>query len=127
MEAQMGEYDDLAKRVAALEQELAEAKKALEAVKPTEPFRPRMTMPPIDWTEGMRMPADAAQKMAAIVPDVKGKGFNPHAWAQTRVGDRGGFGPPPGGNWDKGPTKVRPEEKLKIPEPPRSYWSNPNK
>ena len=33
----MSEYDDLAKRVAALEVELAKAKKALEAVKPKEP------------------------------------------------------------------------------------------
>ena len=39
------EHDDLKQRVEKLEQELAEAKKALEAVKPKEPFRPRMTMP----------------------------------------------------------------------------------
>ena len=35
--------DELADRVAKLEADLAEAKKALEAVKPKEPFRPRMT------------------------------------------------------------------------------------
>ena len=117
------EYDDLAKRVAALEGELAEAKKALEAVKPKEPFKHKMTMPRIDYTEGMSMPASAIKPMADLIRDPKDQKYSPHAWAQTRLGDRGGFGPPPGGNWDKGPTKVRPEEKLKIPEPPRSYWS----
>jgi hypothetical protein len=126
MEPQMGEYDDLAKRVAVLEAELAEAKKALEAVKPKVPFRPRMKMPKIDWTEGMRMPPDAAQKMAVVVPDVKGKGFSPHAWAQTKMGEPGGFGPA-SGDWGKGPTKVRPDEQLKIEKPPWSGWSNPNK
>src|SRR5215831_10597465 len=89
------EYDDLAKRVAALETELAEAKKALEATKPEEPFVPKKPWQPIDWTEGMRMPPDAAQKMAAVVPDVKGQKFNPHAWAQTRMYGPGGFGPSP--------------------------------
>jgi hypothetical protein len=88
-------YDDLAKRVAALETELAEAKKSLEAVKPKEPFKSKLEMPRIDWTEGMRMPPDAAQAMARVVPDVKGQKFSEHAWAQTRVGRPGGFGPPP--------------------------------
>jgi|SRR6516165_574275 hypothetical protein len=120
------EYDDLAKRVAALEGELAEAKKALEAVKPPEPYRPRMTMPKIDYTEGMSMSGSAMKPMVDLV-NPQGLKFDPSAWARNRLSEPGGFGPPPGGNWDKGPTKVRPEEKLKIPEPPRSYWSNPNK
>ena len=42
----MSEHDELAKRVSELERDLAEAKKALEALKPKEPFRPRMTMQP---------------------------------------------------------------------------------
>lgn len=90
------EHDELAARVARLEGKLAEAKKALEAVKPKEPFKSRLEMPKIDWTEGMRMPPDAAQAMARVVPDVKGKsGFNEHAWSQTRMYGPGGFGPPP--------------------------------
>jgi hypothetical protein len=91
----MSEYDDLMRRVSALEAELAEAKKALEAQKPKDPFKPRgEPWQPIDWTAGMRMPADAAQKMAAIVPDVKGQKFNEHAWAQTRISQPSGLGPP---------------------------------
>jgi hypothetical protein len=92
----MSEHDELAARVAKLEAELAEAKKALEAVKPKEPFRPRMNMQPIDWTEGMRMPPDAAQKMAAVVPDVKGKMTAEEvqsAWARSRISGPVGFGP----------------------------------
>jgi len=90
------EYDDLVKRVSALEAELAEAKKALEASKPKEPFVPKKPWQKIDYTEGFRLPPDAARDMARIVPDVKGQGFNAHAWAQTRVSQPGGFGPPPG-------------------------------
>jgi hypothetical protein len=114
--------DELAQRVAKLEAELAEAKKALEALKPEEPFRPRMTMQPIDYTENFRLPAHAAQKMAAVVPDVKGQKFDPNAWARNRIAEPGGFGPPKG-NWPKGPTKVQPKDQLKVPQPPKSYWS----
>ena len=69
----MSEYDDLAKRVAALEVELAEAKKALEAVKPKEPFKPKFEMQKIDYTEGFRLPADAAQAMAVLFPMLKAR------------------------------------------------------
>lgn len=87
--------------------------------------RPRMNMQPIDYTENFRLPMDAAQKMAAVVPDVKREGFNPHAHAQTKptVGQRGGFGPADGSNWPKSPTKVRPEDQLEVPKPPWSGWS----
>jgi hypothetical protein len=91
----MSEHDELANRVAKLEAELAEAKKTLEAVKPKEPFRSKLEMPRIDWTEGMRMPPNAAQAMARVVPDVKGQKFSEHAWSQTRMYGPGGFGPPP--------------------------------
>src|SRR5262245_55348363 len=111
--------EDVSKEISELKRRLAELE-AKQSAK--EPPRPRMNMQPIDWTEGMRMPPDAAQKMAAVVPDVKDKGFNPHAWSQTKMGEPGGFGPAEG-NWPKGPTKVRPEEELKVPKPPRSYWS----
>src|SRR5262249_28627869 len=91
MEDEMSD-ENLAEEIADLKRRLAEleAKSAKEEVP-----RPRMTMQPIDWTEGMRMPPDAAQKMAAVVPDVKGQKFNPHAWAQTRMYGPGGFGPSP--------------------------------
>jgi len=116
--------EDLAKEIAELKRRLAE----LEApVKPPSEEKPRKPWPKPDYTEGMTMPASAIKPMADLIRDPKDQKFSAHAWAQTRVGGPGGFGPPPGGNWDKGPTKVRPGEKLKIPEPPRSYWSNPNK
>ena len=92
----MSEYDDLAKRVAALEVELAKAKKALEAVKPKEPFKPKFEMQKIDYTEGFRLPADAAQAMARVVPDVKGKMTAEQvqsSWARSRISGPGGFGP----------------------------------
>jgi hypothetical protein len=93
----MSEYDELAGRVAKLEAELAEAKKALEAGKPKEPFKPSRHYTPIDWTAGFKLPPDAAQKMAAVVPDVKGEKWDPvrqeHAWSQTRMYEPGGFGP----------------------------------
>jgi hypothetical protein len=84
--------DDLAKEISDLKRRLAELE-AKQSAK--EPLRPRLNMQKIDWTEGMKMPPDAAQKMAAVVPDVKGQKFNPHAWAQTRMYGPGGFGPPP--------------------------------
>ena len=92
----MSEHDELATRVAKLEAELAETKKALEALKPEEPFRPRMTMPRIDYTENFRLPADAAQAMARVVPDVKGQMTAEQvqsAWARSRISGPGGFGP----------------------------------
>src|SRR5262245_18135998 len=89
------EHDELAARVAKLEVELAEAKKALETVKTKEPFKSRLEMPKIDYTENFRLPPDAAQAMARVVPDVKGQKFSEHAWSQTRMYGPGGFGPPP--------------------------------
>src|SRR6516162_4209003 len=105
----MTEHDDLAKRVSELERDLAEAKKALEALKPKEPFVPRMTMQPIDWTAGMKMSLDAAQKMAAVVPDVKGQKSDMGAWDRNRIGQPGGFGP--AGPWPK------PEPRKNVGEP----------
>jgi hypothetical protein len=116
----MTEYDELAKRVAALEQELAEAKKSLEASKPKEPFVPKKPWQPIDWTEGMRLPADAAQAMARVVPDVKGQGFNAHAHAQTKVSQPGGFGPV---DWrDREARKVKSDDRRKV-EPAADHRS----
>jgi hypothetical protein len=92
---------DVEDRIEKLERELAELK--AQQVKPpiTKPTTKelldaaaRKPWPKYDPTEGFRLPASAAAKMAAIVPDVKGEGFNPQAWAQTKVAERGGFGPP---------------------------------
>ena len=98
----MSEYDDLMRRVSALEAELAEAKKALEAQKPKPEFVPRVPMMgPIDWTAGFKLPADAAQKMAAVVPDVKREPQTAEqvqsSWARSRISGPSGFGPP---NWE---------------------------
>ena len=89
----MSEYDDLAKRVAALEVELAEAKKALEVVKPKEPFKPKMTMPRIDYTEGMSMSGSALKPMVDLV-NPQGLKFDPSAWARNSYPQPGGFGAP---------------------------------
>ena len=110
----MSEYDDLAKRVAALEVELAEAKKALEAVKPKEPFKPKFEMQKIDYTEGFRLPADAAQAMARVVPDVKGKMTAEHvqsSWARSRISGPSGFGPP---KWEEEKRQRVPVKKAEV-------------
>jgi hypothetical protein len=96
----MSELDDLVRRVCALESELAEAKKTLEAAKPEEPFKSNFDLPKIDWTAGMKMPPDAAAKLALNV----GKG-EPQtleqvqsSWARSTISGGGGFGPR---NWDE--------------------------
>ena len=116
----MTSNDELVKRIAALEAELAELKSQLPP--PKKEFVPRMTMQPIDYTENFRLPPDAAQKMAAVVPDPPKK-VDMGAWARNRIGEPGGFGPGPSDKWPKGPTKVREEEKLEIPKEPWSGWT----
>jgi len=115
----MSENDELAKRIADLERELAELKSQLP---PAEKPFVRVQMPRFDPTEGMSMPMNAMKPMVDLInpKDVK---FDPSAWARNRYPQPGGFGPPPDGKWDKGPTKVRPEEELKIEPPPWSGWS----
>ena len=118
----MSDHDELTKRIAALEAELAQLKSELPP--PRREFVPRAPLPKIDYTENFRLPADAAQEMARVVHDPpKGQKFDPHAWAQTRVGERGGFGPSDERRWQKGAAKVRAEEQLKVPQPPKSYWT----
>jgi len=82
--------DDTEKRIATLEAELAALKKAQE---PKPEFKPKKPYTPIDYTAGFRLPADAAKAMAAIVPDVKGGGFDPNAWAKTKMYGPSGLGP----------------------------------
>jgi hypothetical protein len=90
--------EELAKKIADLENELAKLK--AQQVKPptTRELLDAAAKRPFqkyDPTEGFRLPASAAQAMAAIVPDAKDVGgFDPHAWAQTKVAERGGFGAP---------------------------------
>lgn|SRR5262245_48624065 len=122
-------YDDLAKRVATLEAELAKAKKALEAVKPEEPFVPRLNMQKIDWTEGMSMSGPAMKAMVDLVnpKDVK---YDPNAWARNRIGEPGGFGPPPKGmaQADKAlRQREREEEKLRLEREARRREEEPEK
>jgi len=82
------ENDELAEWIAKLEAQLAELKAQLP--KAEKPFVQREPIPRFDPTEGMRLPADAAQAMARVVPDPpKGKGFNPHAWSQTKISEPG--------------------------------------
>ena len=86
--------DDLVKRIAALEKELATLK---AQVKPTDDAgipADRKPWPKYDPTEGFRLPASAAKAMAQIVPDLKPKaGFDAHAHVQTKIAAPGGFGP----------------------------------
>jgi hypothetical protein len=77
---------DTEKRIADLERELAELKRKAE---PPE-VKVRKPMPKYDPTEGMRLPPSAVKAMAGVYnPDVKGKGFNANAWAQTKTSSPG--------------------------------------
>ena len=105
--------EELVKRIGDLEAELAELRAQL---KPKEPFKPRFAMPRYDPTEGMRMPPDAAQAMARVVPDVKGQKFSEHAWSQTRMYGPGGFGPPPE-KWAQMDKAQRRKEEAQKPVP----------
>jgi len=116
----MSEYDDLATRVAKLERELAEAKRALERVKPPEPFKPKFEMQKIDYTEQFRLPADAAQAMARVVPDVKGQMTAEQvqsAWARSRISEPSGFGPP---KWKEEKKQQTPKAEEPKPQDHRS-------
>jgi hypothetical protein len=88
--------------------------------------KPKTPWPKYDPTERMSMPGSAMKAMVDLIPDtLKKGGFDAHSWAQTKSrAEPGGFGPGPDGDWNKGPTKVRPEEELKVPEPKPSWWSN---
>ena len=116
--------DELAERVAKLEADLAEAKKALEAVKPKEPFRPRMTMPKIDYTDGMSASGPALKPMVDLI-NPQGLKYDPGAWARNRIGEPGGFGPAKG-QWPKPkPTKnvvVKDDRYVSVRD---GLWSKP--
>ena len=86
--------EELAKRIAALEAELA----ALKAeVKPAEPtLKAKGAWPKYDPTEGFRLPPSAAKAMAAIVPDMKDRSKLPDT-RRPSYPEPGGFGPPKSG------------------------------
>jgi hypothetical protein len=117
---EMTEYDELAKRVGALEKELAEAKRELEAVKPVVDVpKPEKPWPKYDPTEGMSMPMNAMKPMVDLInpKDVK---YDPNAFARNRLSEPGGFGGPP-----KSRTVSEPEKRgsgwvdpLKLDQPP---------
>src|SRR5262245_22417479 len=83
--------DDVAKEISDLKRRLSELETKQSA---KEPPRPRMTMPKIDYTEGMSMSGAAMKPMFDLV-NPKGLKYDPNAWARNRIGDPGGFGPPP--------------------------------
>ena len=108
--------DDVEKKIADLQRQIDELRKAQE---PKEPFIPKREWQKIDYTEQMRMPASAAQAMAAIVPDVKrsmSREDVESGWARSKTSSPSGLGPPSGGNWDKGERREEPpvEERSKF-------------
>jgi hypothetical protein len=112
----MSNADDLAAKVAQLEEKLA----ALEAKsKPEEPAKAelptdRKPWPKYDPTEGMSMPPSALKKMVDVFPDPpKNQKFDPSAWARMKPAEPGGFGPPR-------------TEPAKVPER-GSGWATPPK
>jgi len=118
----MTEHEDLAKRVSALEKELLEAKKQLEAMKPPEPFVPKREWQRPDYTEGMSMSGPALKPMVDLINP---QGLKSHigARARNRIGEPGGFGPGPAKQWPKQSRSASDKDELKIPEPPKSRWS----
>lgn len=87
----MSDNDELVKRIANLEAELAGLKAQL---KPREEFVPK-PMPRYDPTEGMSASGPALKGMVDLVnpKDVK---FDRSAWARNSYPQPGGFGGPPG-------------------------------
>ena len=96
----MADNEELAAKVAQLEATVRNAQAEIATLKAKakaeEPLPERKPWPKYDPTEGFRMPASAVKAMAQVVPDMKTKpGFDAHAWSQTKMGEPGGFGPPP--------------------------------
>lgn len=87
----MSSNDELVKRIAALEAELAELK---ARVPKPEPEFVQREWPRYDPTESFRLPASTAREMARVVPAAKQSKENPmDAWARERRSSPGGFGP----------------------------------
>jgi hypothetical protein len=56
-----------------------------------------------------------------VLPNLSASTLTPHMRPLDSAAT--GFGPGPAGKWPKQSTKVRPEDELKIPPTPKSYWS----
>jgi hypothetical protein len=107
------EYEELKRRVDALEGELAEAKKALEAIKPAEekPFKLEKPWQKPDYTANFGMPASAVKAMCAVVPEMKDRSQMSDV-RRPQYSEPGGFGSP--------------SKPTRAPEVQRgSGWENP--
>lgn len=87
--------DDVGEKIAELQRQIDELKKAQE---PKPEFVPRPPMPKIDWTAGMKMHPSAAQEMAKVVHDVKHKPITADevasSWARSRISGPASLIPP---------------------------------
>jgi hypothetical protein len=91
MEVEMSDSnEELIKRIAALEGELA----ALKAQLPQQETYERKDWPRFDPSEGLRAPMSALKPMVDLVRDAKDLKYDPNAWARTRLAQPGGFGGP---------------------------------
>jgi len=116
MNDEYGKAVEIGEKLADLQRQIDELRRAQE---PKPEFKPKL-MPRFDPTEGFRMPGAAAREMARVVPDVKGQGFNAHAWAQTKISGPGGFGPPPETKGQEAKKKEKEARVEKVEEPPRA-------
>jgi hypothetical protein len=78
--------EELAKRIADLERELAELKAQVKPVEVRPVKAEQKPWPKYDPTEGMRMPASAVKAMVDVVPDFRGI-----AQEQKQMSSSGGF------------------------------------
>jgi hypothetical protein len=85
--------EELVKRIANLEAELAELKAQLA---PPEEPKERPPWPRYDPSEGLSMPMNAMKPMVDLIHG-KGQKCDLGAWARERIGEPGGFGPKPSG------------------------------
>jgi hypothetical protein len=88
----LDEYEDIKRRVEKLEGELAEAKKALEAVEDVP--KPKMQMQKPDYTANFGMPGSAVKAMVGVVGEMRDRSKIPDT-RRPSYSEPGGFGGPP--------------------------------
>jgi hypothetical protein len=113
--------EELVKRIASLEAELATLKAQLP--KEEKPFVPK-PMPSFDPFEGLRMPGNAVKPMADLIHGKDAPKFDKNAWARNSYPQPGGFGAPQ----DAKPTKEVKRGSGLVEPPPlegpiRGKWS----